>query len=52
MDSPPDKFDTAAIYADGVPLIGSSVKTSTPSTLVAEPRLPNEPKMVPPSFQL
>ena len=49
--SPPERPETADIYADGVPLIGSSVKTNTPSSLVAEPRLPYEPKIVPPLSQ-
>ena len=40
IDSPPLKPLTAAIYPDGVPLIGSSVKTKVFSTFVAEPRFP------------
>tara|TARA_Y100001958_G_C21248467_1_gene581252 strand:- start:13374 stop:13631 length:258 start_codon:yes stop_codon:yes gene_type:complete len=49
--SPPDNPETADIYAEGVPLIGPSVKIKTLSTLDADSRLPYEPNIVPPLSQ-
>ena len=48
---PSDNPETADIYAEGVPLIGPSVKIKTLSTLDADSRLPYEPNIVPPLSQ-